>query len=54
MKHGKKPTRNQKKLLKAARYNYENWFVIKDTAAEMVIQNRQTETTRTIRKELYK
>ena len=54
MKHGKKPTRKQKALMKAARLNYENWLVVKDTAAEMVIQNRQTGSTRAIRKELYK
>lgn len=54
MKHGKNPTRKQKALMKAARLNCENWLVVKDTAAEMVIQNRQTDKTRTIRKELYK
>lgn len=54
MKHGKKPTRKQKILMQAAHYNCENWLVVKDTAAEMVIQNRQTDKTRTIRKELYK
>lgn len=54
MKHAKKPTRKQKMLMQAARLNYENWLVVKDTAAEMVIQNRQTETMRTIRKELYR
>jgi len=54
MKHGKRPTRKQKMLMQAARYNCENWLVVKDTAEEMVIQNRQTDTTRTIRKELYK
>ncbi len=54
MKHAKKPTRKQKMLIKAAHYNYENWLVIKDTVEEMVIQNRQTDKTRTIRKELYR
>lgn len=53
MKHGKNPTVRQKKLIKAARLNYENWLVIKDTSAEMVIQNRQTGSTRIIRKEIY-
>lgn len=53
MKHGKNPTVRQKKLMKAARLNYENWLVIKDTSAEMVIQNRQTGSTRIIRKEFY-
>lgn len=54
MKHGKNPTLKQKKLLKAARLNYENWLIIKDTAEEMLVQNRQTGKIRAIRKELYK
>ncbi len=54
MKHGKKPTRKQKMLMQAARLNYENWLVVKDTDKEMTVQNRQTDRTRTIRKELYK
>ncbi len=53
MKHGKNPTVRQKKLLKAARLNCENWLVIKDTAEEMLVQNRQTGKIRAIRKELY-
>lgn len=48
MKHGKNPTVRQKKLLKAAHYNCENWLIVKDTAVKMFIQNRKTETTRTI------
>ena len=54
MKHAKKPTRRQKMLIQAARLNCENWLVVKDTAGEMVLRNRQTDRTRTIRKELYK
>lgn len=54
MKHGKNPTRKQKIMIKSARLNYENWLVIKDTAEELVIQNRQMGKTRTLRKELYK
>lgn len=53
MKHGKNPTRKQKMLIKAARMNYENWLVVKDTDEEMVIQNRQTGRLRAIRKDLY-
>lgn len=52
MKHGKNPTRKQKMLIKAARLNYENWLVIRENAEEIVLQNRQTEKIRTIRKEL--
>lgn len=54
MKHGKNPTRRQKMLMKSARLNCENWLVIKDTDKEMIIQNRQTDKVRTIKKELYK
>lgn len=54
MKHGKKPTLRQKKLMQAARLNYEHWLVVKDTAMEMVIQNRDTDRVRMIRKEMYK
>lgn len=54
MKHGKNPTRWQKMLMKAARLNPENWLVVKDTAEEMTVQNRQTDKTRIIKKELYK
>lgn len=54
MKHGKKPTLKQKKLMKATRLNCDNWLVVKDTDKEMVIQNRDTDRVRTIRKELYK
>lgn len=54
MKHGKNPTMKQKKLMKSARLNSDNWLVVKDTTTEMVIQNRQTDRIRTIRKELYK
>lgn len=53
MKHGKNPTRKQKMLKKAARLNYENWLVVKDTAEETVLQNRQTDKIRTLKKELY-
>ncbi len=54
MKHGKNPTRRQKMLMKSARLNCENWLVIKDADKEMIIQNRQTDKVRTIKKELYK
>lgn len=54
MKHGKNPTRKQKMLIKSTQLNYENWLVISDTAEEIVIQNRQTDKIRTIKKELYK
>lgn len=54
MKHGRKPTRKQKMLIKSARLNCENWLVIGDSTRELVIRNRQTGKTRTIPKNLYK
>lgn len=54
MKHGKNPTLKQKKILKAARLNYDNWLVIKETPEVMIVQNRQTGKTREIRKEAFK
>lgn len=53
MKHGKKPTLRQKKLMKAARLKFENWLVISDTPEKMIVQNRQTNKTREIRKDLF-
>lgn len=54
MKHGKNPTVRQKKLMRAARLNCENWLVIKDTPKEMIVQNRHTDKLREIRKEALK
>ncbi|QNO14951.1 hypothetical protein HYG86_09270 [Alkalicella caledoniensis] len=31
MKNGKRPTRNQKQLLKKLGLNYQNWLIVKDT-----------------------
>ena len=54
MKHGKKPTRKQKMLIRSTRLNCDNWLVIKDSDDELVLQNRQTNKLRTIPKNLYK
>ena len=51
MKHGKKPTVRQKRMLKEYGLNYENWLIIKDTSDIMQIVHRHTDTVRTIRKE---
>jgi hypothetical protein len=50
MKHGKKPTVRQKKLMTEWRLNYENWLVIKDTPTEMEIVHRATGKIRVIKK----
>lgn len=51
MKHGKKPTVRQKKMLKEYGLNFENWLIIKDTPDRMEIIHRHTDTLRVIRKE---
>lgn len=52
MKHGKRPTVRQKKLLAQKRLNPDNWLIVKDTPTEMHIVYRYTETgLRVIRKE---
>jgi len=51
MKHGKKPTREQRKFLRENRLKCEDWFVVKDTPTEMVLIHRFSDkTTRTIPK----
>lgn len=52
MKHGKKPSVAQRKVIKSNGLNYENWLVVKDTSTEMVLVHRHSDsTTRTIHKE---
>ena len=50
MKHGKKPTVAQIKLLKAKHLNAENWLIERDTPDVMVIVHRFSDQTRTIHK----
>lgn len=51
MKHGRNPTREQKKFLKSKGLNFENWLICKDTPSEMQIEHRHTSTVRVIKKE---
>lgn len=52
MKHGKKPTVAQRKMIAKSGLNTENWFVVKDTPEELVIVHRHSDkTVRTIHKE---
>lgn len=51
MKHGKKPTRGQKKLMQKWNLDPANWLVVKDTPTEMVLVHRCSDsTTKTIYK----
>ena len=50
VKHGRNPTREQKKFLKSKGLNFENWLICKDTPTEMQIEHRHTSTVRVIKK----
>lgn len=53
MKHGKKPTVAQKKLMVKWRLDPTMWLVVKDTPVRMEIVHRLSDKTRkTIQKEL--
>ena len=51
MKHGKKPTVAQRKVISAWSLNWENWLVVKDTPEGMVIVHRYSGKVREIRKD---
>jgi hypothetical protein len=48
MKHGLKPTKNQKIAMKAAGLNPENWLIYKKTHETLELVHRETGTTKTI------
>lgn len=54
MKHGKRPTVRQKKLMRELGINNDSWLVERETADELVIVHRLTDKTRVIKKELWK
>ena len=45
MKHGVKPTREQKKLLTAWHLNPADWLISKDTPESMTIVHRFSDST---------
>jgi hypothetical protein len=52
IKHGKKPTYNQRKLLTKWKLKAEDWLVVKDTPEFMQLVHRFSDkTTRTIPKQ---
>lgn len=52
MKHGKRPSVNQRKFIKAHGLNWENWLVVKDTPDRIELVHRHSDrTTRVIHKE---
>ena len=48
MKNGKRPTRNQKKMLAAHRLNPADWLVVKDTPEQMELVHRNSDRTRRV------
>ena len=45
MKHGKKPTLAQRKLMQKWKLDPANWLVVKDTPNEMVLVHRRFDST---------
>lgn len=45
MKHGKRPTMAQKKLMKRWDLDPTEWFVVKDTSKELVVVHRHSDST---------
>ena len=43
MKHGVRPTREQKKVIQSKGLNVENWLVTKDTPTEKVLVHRHSD-----------
>ena len=54
MKHGKKPTVKQKKLMRELGLNFDSYLVERETSDELVIVHRLTDKTKVIKKELWK
>lgn len=50
MRHGKRPTLQQKIKLKELNLNCDNWLVVTDNKDEMVIVHKNTGNTRIIKK----
>ena len=48
MKHGKKPTREQRKLLEKWKLDSSMWLVVKDTSERMELVHRHFDKTRKI------
>lgn len=46
IKNGKKPTREQRKLIERWGLDAHNWFVIKDTPDKMEIVHRHSDRTK--------
>ena len=45
MKHGKKPTREQRKLMMKFKLNCDDWFVVKDEPKTMTLVHKFSKST---------
>lgn len=45
MRHGKKPTVKQCKLMQEWKLNYQDWLVVKDTPEELLLVHRFSDKT---------
>jgi hypothetical protein len=50
MKHGCKPTYEQRKLIQKAGLDSHDWLVVKDTSTELVLVSRDSKDTKSIPK----
>ncbi len=50
MKHGKKPTREQRKLMEKWKVNTRDWLVVKDEPTQMTLVHRHFDKTKIIPK----
>lgn len=48
MKHGKKPTVEQRKAIAAAKLDWHEWLVVSNLPEVLVIRNRETGEARVI------
>jgi hypothetical protein len=48
MKHGVKPTREQRKLMEKWKLNSEDWLVVKDEPSKMTLVHKHFDTVKKI------
>lgn len=50
MKHGKKPSYNQRKLIQQSGLDPQHWLVVKDTSKEILLLSKEDKQTKSIPK----
>ena len=48
MKHGKKPTREQRKLMEKWKVNTQDWLVERETLSQLILVHRHFDKTKKI------